>query len=188
MTDTTTTTDQSADRDGQQDDQHQNQNDELGEKGQAAIKAERDARKKAERDLKSAQTRLSELEGRDKSDVERLTGERDAAAKRATDTETRLRDANARSAVADAAGKVNAISTRAVYAMIRADLEFDDDGDPTNVDALIKQAQKDEPSLFRAAAGSGDGGRRDSNDREISPGLDRLTYAYEKNSRTANRR
>ncbi len=162
MSDNTTTTDQSPDRDGQQDDQNQQQNqgDELGEKGQAAIKAERDARKKAERDLKTAQTRLSELEGKDKSDVERLTGKLTAADERATAAETRFRDANARSAVTDAATKVNAVSTRAVFALIRADLEYDDDGEPTNVDALIKQAQKDEPSLFKAAAGSGDGGAK----------------------------
>lgn len=108
--------------------------------------------------LKDAETKAQAAADAGKTDEEKRQAALKAADERATAAETRLQDANARSAVTDAATKVNAVSTRAVYALIRSDLEFDDDGEPTNVDALLKRAQKDEPSLFRAAAGSGDGG------------------------------
>ena len=156
MSDDTNTEEQPTEREAPEGDKQESSD--LGEKGTAAIKAERDARKRAERDLKSAQTRVAELENAGKSEDEKRTAALKVAEERATAAEQRLRDANARSAVTDAATKLNAISTRAVYALIRGDLDFDDDGEPTNVAKLLKQAQADEPSLFRASNGSGDGG------------------------------
>jgi hypothetical protein len=103
--------------------------------------------------------KVEEYESANQTEAEKRDAALKAAEDRATTLETRLRDLSARSAVTDAASKANAISTTAVYALIRSDLEFDDNGEPTNVQALIKQAQKDEPALFRAANGSGDGGR-----------------------------
>ncbi len=103
--------------------------------------------------------RAEEYENANKSELQKREDALTAADERATAAEQRLRDANAKSAVTDAATKANAISTRAVYHLIRSDLEFDDEtGEPTNVAALLKGAQRDEPSLFRAANGSGDGG------------------------------
>lgn len=120
-----------------------------------AQKQIRDARKDAEK----ARARVSEFEDANKTELEKRDDALKASDERATAAEQRLRDANARSAVTDAATKANATSTRAVYALIRSDLEFDDEtGEPTNVTALLKAAQKDEPSLFRASNGSGDGG------------------------------
>lgn len=110
--------------------------------------------------LKDAETKAQAAVDAGRTDEEKRQAALKAADDRATAAEQRLRDANARSAVTDAATKANATSTRAVYALIRSDLEFDDDGEPTNVSALISQAKKEEPSLFRAAAGSGDGGAR----------------------------
>ena len=133
--------------------------DDLGEKGTAALKAERDARKKAERDLKALRTRLDELENAGKSEDEKRQAALKAAEDRATAAESRYRAAIGRAAVTDAASKAGAISAKAVYALIRDDIDFDDDGEPTNIDALVAAAKKDEPSLFRAAAGSGDGGK-----------------------------
>lgn len=154
-----------------------------------ALDAERKSRKQMERDLKAAKQRLDEIENAGKPEADRLATERDAAAKRAEAAEQRLRDANARVAVTEAATKVNAISVRAVLKLIEDDLEFDDEGTPTNVDALIAAAKKDEPSLFRAAAGSADGGKNGTTGtREVNPGLDRLTHAYETSSKSANRR
>lgn len=154
----------------------------------SALDKERTRARQAEKDLKAAQTRLSQIEDKDKSDVERLTGERDAAAKRAEEADIKLRNANARVAVTEAATNAKAISAAAVYALIRPDLEFDDDGEPTNVAALLAQVQRKEPLLFRAANGSADGGK-DTRDTkpDLRPGMDRLTYAYGTESKTATR-
>lgn len=166
MPDEATTTDQTDQRDADQTDattdqttDQQQQTDDLGDKGQAALKAERDARKKAERELKSLSARLAEIENAGKSESEKIAERLKAAEERATAAELRLRAANGQRAVTDAASKHGAISTKAVYALIRDDIEYDDDGEPQNIDALISAARKDEPQLFRAAAGSGDGGK-----------------------------
>jgi hypothetical protein len=124
----------------------------------SALDKERTAARDASKALKDAQKRLAEYENKDKTDTERLTAERDALKTQAETALQKLQLANARSAVTEAATKANAISPRAVFSMIREDLEFDDDGEPTNVAALLKQAQADEPQLFRKSGGKGDGG------------------------------
>lgn len=103
--------------------------------------------------------KVEDYEAANQTESDRRQAALKAAEDRAATLESRLRDLSARSAVTDAATKANAISPRAVYALIKPDLEYGDDGEPTNVDALLKQAIKDEPSLFRAANGSGDGGK-----------------------------
>lgn len=109
--------------------------------------------------LKDAESRLAQFEQANQSDDEKRAAALKAAEARAEAAETRYRAAMGRAAVNEAATKAGAISARAVYALIRDELDFDDDGEPTNIDALIAQARKDEPSLFRAAAGSADGGK-----------------------------
>ncbi len=121
----------------------------------------------------SYRKRAEEYENANKTELQKRDDALKAADARATAAEQRLRDANARSAVTDAATKANATSTRAVYHLIRSDLEFDDEtGEPTNVAALLKGAQRDEPSLFRASNGSGDGGA--GGDPNAKPDLNAL--------------
>lgn len=154
----------------------------------SALAAERKDRKQAQKDLKALQDRLDAIENDGKPESEKLTRERDAANQRAEAAEKRLRDANARVAVTEAAQKVNAISVRAVLKLIEDDLEYDDEGEPTNVDALIAQARKDEPSLFKHAGGSADGGKTGGSKPEAQPGLDRIRQAYASSSTSARRR
>lgn len=99
------------------------------------------------------------LRDANRTDRERLESELNTHKTRAEQAEQRLRDATARSAASDAASKAGAISPKAVYALIRGDIEYDATGEPTNIADLIEQAKADEPQLFRAAAGSGDGGK-----------------------------
>lgn len=108
-----------------------------------------------------ARKRISTFESANQTELEKREAALKAAEDRATALETRLRDLSARSAVTDAARDAKALSPRAVYATIRDDLEYDDDGMPVNVASLIKQLVKEEPALFdlRAANGSGDGGK-----------------------------
>jgi small-conductance mechanosensitive channel len=117
--------------------------------------------RKLRRESAAYRKRVEEYESANQTEADKREAALKAAEDRAAALETRLRDLSARSAVTDAAKDAKAISTRAVYFAIRDDLEYDDDGTPTNVDSLIKQLVKEEPALFdlRAANGSGDGGK-----------------------------
>lgn len=151
----------------------------LLEAGRNLLKTERDARKNAERDLAALQRRIEEIEGKDKSDVERLTGERDKLAKDAESAIQRAREKAGKASVFEAARKANAVSANAVYALVRDQLDFDDDDEPTNADVLIAAAKKAEPSLFQATAGSGDGGKGGELGKpEFKNATERLSYAY----------
>lgn len=152
-----------------------------------ALKAERTKARNADRDLKAIRTELDTIKNAGKSDEERRDADLKTAQARADAAEQRLQTANARVAVTDAATKANAVSINAVFALVRDDLEFDDAGEPTNVAELIAQARKDEPTLFRAASGGADGAKQNSEARDIKPGLDRLTHAYDTQSKSAAR-
>lgn len=109
--------------------------------------------------LKDAEAKLSQFEQANQSEDEKIAQRLQQAEERATAAESRLRAEIGRRAVTDEAAKQGAISTKAVYALIRDDIAFDDDGEPTNIADLITQAKKDDPALFRAASGSADGGK-----------------------------
>lgn len=113
--------------------------------------------------LRIAEQKAEAAANAGKSDEEQRQARLAAAEARAEALEAQLRSTTARIAVSERARKAGAISPNAVYALIRDDLEFDDDGDATNIADAIAQLRKDEPSLFRAAAGDGDGGRRGPN-------------------------
>lgn len=123
-----------------------------------ALKAERTKAKNADRDLKAIRSELDALKNAGKSEEERRDADLKAAQTRAAAAEQRLQTANARVAVTDAATKANAVSVNAVFALVRDQIEYDD-GEPINVPALIAQAKRDEPTLFKASAGGADGGK-----------------------------
>ena len=129
-----------------------------------ALKAERTKAKNADRDLKAIRTELETIKNAGKSEEERRDADLKTAQTRAEAAEQRLQTANARVAVTDAATKANAVSVNAVFALVRDQIDYDDDGQPTNIPALIAEAKRDEPTLFRASSGSGDGSKgRDNN-------------------------
>ena len=102
---------------------------------------------------------FSEMENAGKTELQRLEKDRDTYKSQYESLASRLQAANARAAITEAAGRLNAIDNTAVFAIARDSLEFDDSGEPTNVDAVLKDVQKRHPALFRAANGSGDGGK-----------------------------
>jgi hypothetical protein len=103
---------------------------------------------------------FSEMENAGKTELERLTNERDSLKGKYESLAARYKTATARAAVTEAAGRLNAIDGHAVFAIARDSLEFDgESGEPTNVEAVLKDVQKRHPALFRAANGSGDGGK-----------------------------
>ena len=150
----------------------------------SALKKERDAAKSATRELTKLQERLAEIENKDKSDAERLQAERDRLAQQLQERETRLREVTARGVVTEAAGKLNGRAPGLIFKAIKDDLEYDDDGNPTNVDTLLAQLKKDEPELFPAVRGKADGGAGDDRSApEPKAGLERLSSAYAQTSK-----
>ncbi len=135
-----------------------------------AQKVIRDARKDAE----SHRKRVQEFEDAQKTESERQAEALKAATERAASLEQRIRDANARSVVADAASKAGAISPGLMYRAVRDDLEFDDDGNPVNAADVIDALKQSEPDQFRAAGGSGDGGRGNESTNRSQRGLNDL--------------
>ena len=103
--------------------------------------------------------RAEEYESRNLTELEKRDAALKAAEDRATQLETRLRDLSARSAVTDAAAKANAKHPTLIYRAVKDDLAFDDEGNVTNVDAVLKALKAEAPDLFPAANGSADGGK-----------------------------
>ena len=127
----------------------------------AALKAERDARRKYEREFKAASARLGEFEMAQKSDLERLIAERDSLKELTAAQEAQLRRTLTETAVRDAAEGAGARNGRLVWKLVKDDLEVSETGEVTNLADAIAQARKDAPELFgpsgRSDAGKGQG-------------------------------
>lgn len=162
MPDDTSTTDQTAD--DQQQDDDQNDEPQLGVKGEAALVAERAARRKAEKDAKTTKAELERLRTASQSEQEKAI----AAAKAQGATEA-LSKANARVLAAEvraaAAGKL-ADPADASRFLDLSEFEVGDDGevDAKAIAKAIDQLVKEKPYLgtngAKRSTGSGDGGAR----------------------------
>lgn len=153
----------------------------------SALKQERDARKAAERSLRDVQIRLDALEGKDKSDVERLTGERDRLKADLETRESRLREMAVSTALTTAATKAGARYPDLLVERLGKRAELDDDLAVTNAEALIAEAKRQYPDLFRVVEGKADGGKSDEKAGKIKPGIERLQHAYANASTTKTR-
>lgn len=135
--------------------------DDIGELGTDAerLQAQLRASRKAERDTKrQAATAIKErdaLRTAQMSDAERVQAERDEAIRERDAIRAQLRERDARGEVETAARAMNAISPNVVYRLL--DLEYDDDGKPTNLRTELNALKRSNPELF-GAAGSADGG------------------------------
>lgn len=154
----------------------------------SALDKERTDRKTAQKELRDALKRLADLENAGKPEAEQAEKRVKDAEDKAARLEALVREKAGKAAVASAATKANAIDADAIHALVASKLEFDDDGEPTNVDDVIEAARTDHPKLFKHAGGSGDGGKGGDGKPEPTPGFGRLLHAYETNSKTARRR
>lgn len=149
--------------DAQTDDTATDQTDDAKEdtgKLKDTLRKEREARRAFEKQAKDLEKRLADIEGKDQSDVERLTRERDALKKAHDDAQTALRDRDAIDALRTELAKNGAVAPDVAVKALRGDLDYDDAGTPTNVEALVKSLRKDAPQLFRATEGGADGGAK----------------------------
>lgn len=123
----------------------------------AALTKERDASKAAAKENRALKARLTELENAGKSDAERLATENEALKAQLADVTGKVRQAAAQEAVLSQSRKLGSPKPDLVWRLVRHDLEYDDDGAITNLDAVMKDAKAEAPELFRAN-GNADGG------------------------------
>lgn len=130
-------------------------------------------------------SQFTELENKGKTELQRLEGERDGYKSQAESAAQELRQVRAEAAVLTAATQARAVDPDAILALAMNRLEFDKDGKPSNVSAVIEALRTERPERFKAAEGSGDGGKGGSGTPpEFSGGMDRLRYAYENESKS----
>lgn len=106
------------------------------ERAQRAIEKAREAEKKAKaeaKELREAKAELDKLKEKDLSEQEKLSKRAEEAEKKAGDADAKLRRANLIAALSDPSlGIVNA---RAAAKLIEG-IEYDDEGEPTNLGSL----------------------------------------------------
>jgi hypothetical protein len=138
--------------------------DTVGDAGKAAIDAERQARKQAEKDAREANRRLKELEQQGLSETEKLKAQAEEGRTLAEKATGKLRRANLLGALTNEG--YNGGRAKATAELLGRFVDYDDDDEPTNLKAAIKQAEKEYgQDTFRptpAPATGFDGGARDT--------------------------
>lgn len=138
----------------------------LGDGGKAALDAERTARKKAEKEAKDALAKLKAIEDADASELEKATkraDEAEAANAKLTETARKAR------LTVELAKPEHALVDAAATAALITGVEFDEDGNPTNVADRVKavtetyaflkgKAAPPPPGDINAGGGGGGGG------------------------------
>lgn len=104
-------------------------------------------------------TKYQEYEDERKTDQEKLLTRAETAEAELAKLQTEVRETRAESAFLDAAREAKARAPKTLFRAYKSELAFDDDGKVSNLAAVIEKARKDEPELFRAADGAGDGGK-----------------------------
>lgn len=126
-----------------------------------ALDKERESHKAAKAEVKSLKAEVSKLSDAGKSEIEQVTAERDRLHGRLADLEKQIQETTGREAVRQSAKGAGAPDVDIVYRVVRGDLEFNDEGMPVNVAALIASLKQESPALFRpsgtADAGAGIG-------------------------------
>lgn len=106
--------------------------------------------------LRPIATEYKKLKDAELSETDRLKKQLEDYDTELNDLRTKDRERRAQDAVVTAAA--GAINPKAIWRMVRADISYDTDGKPTNLDDLIAVTRADYPELFRSPNGSADGG------------------------------
>lgn len=127
----------------------------------AVLHKEREDRRKAEKDARDAarerdalKAEKAEREAAEMTELEREKARADAAEAAAAAANERVRETTVRAAVMAAATAANAHNPTLVYRLIPvADVEMDEDGSPTNAEALVAAVLEEHPYLVKAPEG-----------------------------------
>ena len=122
------------------------------------IQSMRNQERTLRRDLTQKEQKLAEHENAGKTELEKLTTERDTLKKRVEALEGEIRSGALRTQVAAAANAAGAYYPDDVFKLLDSDaFDVDDDGKLKNVTKLIADLKKDKPVLFQRGGGA-DGG------------------------------
>ena len=124
----------------------------------SALQAERDARKAADKTTKDLARELETIKNSGKSESEKLAARLEALEKDNQAKGAAIRERDAKDATRDAAKKAGAPDGDLIYRVLKSDIEYDDDGKPTNLKALIDDLKQTTPHLFKPATTRVDGG------------------------------
>ncbi len=108
--------------------------------------------------LKEKASKFDELEAASKTELEKEREARAASDKRAVDAETKARGVAAKADVFAAAVTMSIVDAEAAYALIRESITFDEAGNPTNIEELLKELTEKKPYLVGQSPGPGSGG------------------------------
>lgn len=114
------------------------------------------ARYRTERNTYQGQ--VQQFQQQNETDQERANREAQETQQRLEKLAQENRDLKVGAAVRQAADKAKAFNPTTVYGLIGSKVETDDQGNPTNVDELLKDLRQSDPYLFkRATADAGQG-------------------------------
>jgi hypothetical protein len=142
-------------KDGDDDDDDDDLKDADAEKLREQLRASRRNERQLKRQHGATTKELETLKQGQMSEAERIQKERDEAIAERDRLAKAARERDARDQFVKEAQAANALRPEALF-RLADDLEYDDDGKPTNIKPVITQLRKDYPELF-GAAGSADG-------------------------------
>lgn len=120
------------------------------------LREEVKAGKGTAKQLEDALARLKAIEDKDKSETERATAAAKDASEKLAAAEARLAEERIGRIVERAASKMGFHDPDDAYRLIdRRAVEMDDDGEPKNVDALLKKLAEAKPHLVKTDDGDG---------------------------------
>jgi hypothetical protein len=124
--------------------------------GLRALEETKSEKRRLERELADVRKKLQAKEDAEKTDLEKLTEERDALRAEKAELETRTRRLAVRHQAELAARELNFWDASDVERYIPLDgVEFDDAGEPKGIADAVKQLAKDRPHLVKAVAANG---------------------------------
>jgi hypothetical protein len=113
-------------------------------------------------ELKAAKQKLDDLEKANQTDLEKAQTRTAELEKQASDATARAKEAILRSAIVAEAARKNVVDPDAAVALLdRSSLEFDDDGNPTNVATAMDALLKAKTYLVGGSRGNADQGARE---------------------------
>lgn len=115
------------------------------------------------RRLQQAESKVQAATDAEKGELTKAIERAEKAERVAEERAAEVRAERAERTVRDAAAEAGARPDRlrAVWRLVKDDVETGDDGSVSNVAVLVAQAKKDSPEYFRPASGRADGGARD---------------------------
>jgi membrane protein involved in colicin uptake len=147
-------------------------NDQLGDAGKRALKAERDARAKAEREHKKTLAELEKLRNEGLSDQERAVAEAKTAGRAEATAEATARIIKAEIKAAAAGRFADPTDALAFIGVDDFEVNSDGDVDPEKIKSAIDQLLENKPHLAATAGkpnpGNPDGGSRGTNAAQLT--------------------